>query len=197
MTLKTLHIFVKTTRHLGALLALGCGSACSVNTSIETGTPLKIRMFGSLEAPTDAAGTESPVSQSFELNGLTLTKADGSGEVDLFDGEDAKDLRIVNRPQVIFKYEDLSEYVETETSFSTITVKFATDVTVKTKESDEVPLTLTSGDLSLVESFTPEAAKEYTLNIKVAWGKTVTVAEDGTETVSMPTFTLTYDDVEE
>jgi len=169
---------------------------CSTESVLNDKSILKIRMFGSLEAPTGAEGTASPVSQTYVLSGVTLTKSDGSGDVELFEG-DPLTLRVVTRPQLIYTYEDLGDYVTDKVTFSKITVKFDPQVLVATKETDEISLDLESGDLSLTEDFTPEDSTEHTLNLKVAWGKTVTTQEDGSETVASPAITLTYKDLSE
>ena len=148
-------------------------------------------MFGSLEAPVGAEGAASPVSQTYLFKGLTLTKSDGSGDVELFE-EDPFTVRIVNRPQQIFKYTDLGDYVKDAVTFSRATVRFDTAVVVATKETDEAILALDSGDFSIEEALIPEASKEYTLNIKVSWGKTVTTLEDGTEQFTSPGVVVSF-----
>ena len=170
--------------------------SCSTGSVLSTKSILKIRMFGSLEAPVGAEGTSSPVSQTYLFKGVTLTKADGSGDVELYE-DDAFTVRIVSRPQLIFQYDKLGDYVTDKVSFSAAKVKFDPQVVVATKETDDAVLTLDSGDFSLTEDLTPEDSTNYTLNLKVSWGKTVTTQEDGTEIIAAPSIALTYKSIGE
>jgi len=177
-----------------ALLLALLTAGCSTESLINTDSVLKIRMFGSLSPPEGVAGTASPISQTYSFLGVALTKSDGSGDEELYEDEPV-DVRIVARPQQVFKYTELGTFVTDKVTFSAIKVRFEPLIVVHTKANGDTEFQLESGELSLAEAFAPEKSTEYTLNIKVSWGKTLATADDGSEVITAPTFELAYSDI--
>lgn len=118
-----------------------------------------------------------------------MTKSDGT-EIPLYDGTGLS-LKIIDRGQLILSDSDTSDY--DGDSFSSVKVTFDPTVLVTSRNAKETAIVLSSGDLQLDEGFTVAKNKERVLTIKVAWGETIDIADDGTETVAPPTFSLKYE----
>jgi ABC-type oligopeptide transport system substrate-binding subunit len=169
---------------LVSLQFAGCGTSTTSTSSF------KLRMHGVFTLPTGATGTSSPRSHTYVFSGLVLTDSAGT-EISLYDG-DAKTLKIIDRGQIVYTHADMTDY--NGTTISSVKVKFEPSVVVTSKTNKASTIALTSGDLSLTEAFTVTKSKEQVLTIQVAWGDTITIADDGTETVMEPSFTLKYGD---
>src|SRR5687768_747468 len=94
------------------LLLSGSVLGCSSSSGIESDQLLIISMFGAFEAPPEAEGNNEPKYQSYELTDITMTTADGTEVIDLYDIE-PKTVRIINRSQIIYDL-DASDYEEEE-----------------------------------------------------------------------------------
>ena len=162
----------------------GCGSTTGKSTS-----SFKVRMLGTYIQPVGATGTSAPRSYTLTLNGVTLTDSDATS-VEMYTG-DPKELSIIDRGQIVYSKPDMTVY--NTKIMTTATVKFDTDVLVTSKAGVESRIVLGDGNQILVENFTVTKSKEQVLTIKVAWGDTITIADDGTEAVSPPTFSLLYE----
>ena len=166
-------------------------TSCGISTSKTSTSSFKIRMQGDYTVATSATGDNAPQSQTFELQGIKLTPSDGTTAVTLDTGSPTK-FKIIDRPQIIYSNTDMSSH--DSTVFSKATVTFNTNVTVTTRTASTKAITLTSADLVLSTAFTITKAKAEILTIKVDWGDTVTTGTDGTETVQVPSFTLSFGD---
>ena len=121
---------------------------------------------------------------------MTLTQTDGT-TVPLLTG-DPTALKIIDRGQLIFSDTDTSDH--DGKAFTSALISFDPTVVVTSKNGVDSTITLSSGDMQLDEPFTIEKNKERVLTIKIAWGETITVGDDGSETISPPTFSLKYED---
>lgn len=165
------------------MITAGCGSLTTTATSA-----FKLRMLAIYSPPAGADGSEAPQSETFLFKSLTLTKDDGT-PVELFKGE-ATAYKVVDRPQLIYTNQDMSAY--DGMTFSKATVEFDNAIVVTTKAGNPINLAMDTGTLELQETFSISKSKNQTLTIKTSWGKTVTTSDDGTESVSAPTFTMLY-----
>jgi hypothetical protein len=147
-------------------------------------------MHGIYSPPIGAEGDGTPRSQTYLLKGVTLSQSDGTA-VPLFAG-DPTALKIIDRGQLIFSDSDTSDH--DGAAFSSVLVEFDPTVLVTSKNGVESTISLSSGDLQLDEAFTVEKNKERVLTIKIAWGDTITSGNDGSETITPPTFSLKYED---
>jgi hypothetical protein len=163
-------------------------SACGVSTS--STSSFKVRMHGIYSPPIGASGDSAPKSQTYLFNAVKLTKSDGS-EVSLYDG-DPKTLKIIDRGQLVFSKTDMTDY--DGDSFTSVLVQFDPTIVVTSKSGTSTTIALSSGDLQIDETFSIEKQKEKVLTIKIAWGDTITVNSDGSETVSPPSFSLKYEE---
>lgn len=175
-------------RHLPLVAISSIFASCGVTTT--SSSSFKVRMHGIYSPPIGAEGDGTPRSQVYLLKGVTLTKSDGTA-VPLFTG-DPTALKIIDRGQLIFSDTDTSDY--DGTSFTSALVEFDPTVVVTSKNGVDSTITLSSGDLQLDEAFAIEKNKERVLTIKIAWGDTITVGDDGSETITPPTFSLKYED---
>lgn len=161
-----------------------CGSTSSKSTS-----SFKVRMLGTYIQPDGATGTSTPRSYTVTFNGVTLTDSDGT-PVDMYVG-DPKELAIIDRGQIVYSNLNMTAY--NTKIMTTAVVTFDPNVLVTSKEGVESKIVLPDGNQTLIENFTVTKSKEQVLTIKVAWGDTITSAEDGTDTVSLPTISLAYE----
>jgi hypothetical protein len=121
---------------------------------------------------------------------VTLTDADNN-QIALYDGDPAS-VKIIDRGQIVFEKTDMSDY--DGSTISSVNIQFDPTVLITSKDKNESSLELSSGDMTLNESFRVTKNKEQVVTIKVAWGDTIAVDNDGNEVVSAPAFTVTYDD---
>ncbi len=170
-----------------AAVAVGLAS-CGVSTT--STSSFKIRMHGIYSSPIGASGDSTPRSQTYLFKGVTLNQSDGTA-VPLYTG-DPESLRIIDRGQIVYANSDMSTY--DGASFSSVLVQFDPTVVVTSKSGKNSTISLSSGDLQLDEAFSVIKQKEQVLTIKIAWGDTISRNEDGTETVTAPTFTMKYED---
>ena len=170
------------------LLSVLTTSSCGVSTT--SSSSFKVRMHGIHSPPPGADGTSAPQSQVYLFKGVTLTKTDAT-EISLYDG-DPETVKIIDRGQIIFEKLDMSVYDGTD--IASVKIQFDPTVIVTSKDDNSSTLDLSSGDLQLDEAFTVTKNKEQVITIKAAWGDTITSNDDGTETISPPAFTITYDD---
>jgi hypothetical protein len=166
------------------LLMVSCGQISTSQTS-----SFKLRMLGVYKEPAGASGTQAPRSQTYLFKSLKITKSDGT-VVDLYTDE-AKTFKVVDRAQLLYANYDMSAY--DGLTFSNASVEVDPSIVVSTKTNQETTLTLNSGTLALTENFTISKSQSQVMTIKVSWAKTVTEVEDGTDTVTAPTFDIVYD----
>jgi hypothetical protein len=147
-------------------------------------------MHGIHSPPPGAEGSTAPQSQVYLFKGVTLTDADNN-QIALYDGDPAS-VKIIDRGQIVFEKTDMSDY--DGSTISSVNIQFDPTVLITSKDKNESSLELSSGDMTLNESFRVSKNKEQVVTIKVAWGDTIAVDNDGNEVVSAPAFTVTYDD---
>lgn len=169
---------------LASMWFVACGSISMNSTS-----SFKVRMLGTYIFPVGATGTSNPRSNTLLFNGLTLTDSLGTA-IEMYDGEPTA-VKIIDRGQIVYQKANMTEY--NSKVIASAIVKFDSTVVVTSKTNLETSIVLASGDLSLVENYTVTKGKEQVLTIKLEWGNTVTIAEDGTESVIPPTFSLKYE----
>lgn len=166
------------------LVIASCGATTTGSSSF------KVRMHGIHSPPPGAEGSSAPQSQIYLFKGVTLTAAD-STQISLYDGDPAS-VKIIDRGQIVFEKTDMSDY--DGTAISSVNIQFDPTVLITSKDNKDSSLELSSGDMTLNEAFTVTKNKEQVVTIKVAWGDTIAVDNDGNEVVSAPAFTVTYDD---
>jgi hypothetical protein len=177
---------------MGKLACLGAGllalSACGQTTTLDLTEILSVAMQGTFEAPPAAAGNAEPKAVTFSIEGLTLTRDDGTVD-DLFEGEtEPKEVRIINRPQIVYEPE-VHDFVDV--AYTKLTLTLSATATAKGKYEDEMPVTLAQPVAEFVDTFTVEKAKGMRLDVSVQWKNTVARDDDAeTETMSSPTFVL-------
>ena len=166
------------------LVIASCGATTTSSSSF------KVRMHGIHSPPPGAEGSTAPQSQVYLFKGVTLTDADNN-QIALYDGDPAS-VKIIDRGQIVFEKTDMSDY--DGSTISSVNIQFDPTVLITSKDKNESSLELSSGDMTLNESFRVSKNKEQVVTIKVAWGDTIAVDNDGNEVVSAPAFTVTYDD---
>ncbi|MDQ3233058.1 MAG: hypothetical protein M3Q07_14675 [Pseudobdellovibrionaceae bacterium] len=160
------------------LLLLGCGS-------LTEDQLLSVEMYGVSKSPEGATGTQDPNFQTYQLLKIDIVSEDGATSSNLFDNEEEKIFRIVDREQLIYS----KKIAELEgTSYSSIQLTFAPDVIGGESEDNSVTMTLGNPVLTLSQAFTVEKAKDLTLLIKINWGNTLT-----DEAMTEPQYVLSLD----
>lgn len=171
------------------LLALAAGiSACGDATKLDLTEVLSVAMQGTFEAPPAADGNSEPRALTFTILGLTMTRDDGTVD-DLFaDETEPKEVRIINRPQIVYEPE-VHDYVDV--TYTKLTLTLDASATAKGKYEDEIAVTLAQPVAEFVDTFTVEKAKSMRLDLSVQWKNTVSRDDDEkTETMTSPTFVL-------
>lgn len=160
-----------------ALLLSGCGG-------FSTDQLLSVEMYGVGKSPATATGTRDPKFQTYQLLKVDLISEDGTTPTNLFDGEEEKIFRIVDREQLIFTKEisDLED-----NSYGSIQLTFAPEVTGGEGDG-ALSFTLSNPVLSLTQAFAVEKAKDLTLQIKINWANTLS-----DEAMTEPEYALSLD----
>lgn len=157
---------------------LGCGG-------LSTEQLLSIEMYGVSKMPAGATGTRDPKFQIYQLTKVDLVSEDGSSTTTLFDNEEERIFRIVDREQLIYSKE-IDELVDT--SYSSIQLTFAAEVTGGDSEENALGFTMSSPTLTLTQPFAIEKAKDVTVQIKMNWGYTLS-----DEAMTEPEYVLSMD----
>lgn len=181
--------FAKFLGRFGLLLGLAqVTSACGQATDLDLTELLSVAMQGTFEAPPAAAGNAEPKALTFNIVGVTMTRDDGTVD-DLFAAEtEPKEVRIINRPQIVFEPE-VADYVDV--TYTKMTLTFDPTATAKGKYEDEMAVTLAQPVAEFEDTFTVEKAKSMRLDVSIQWKNTVTRDDDEeTETMTSPTFLL-------
>lgn len=173
----------------GVLLALAGGvSACGQSTTLDLTEKLSVAMQGTFEAPPSAAGNAEPKAVTFQITGLTMTRADGTID-DIFQDEtEPKEVRIINRPQIVYEPK-VHDFVDV--AYTKLTLSLAATAEAKGKYEDAMSVTLAQPTADFVDTFTVAKAKSMRLDVSVQWKNTVTRDDDAkSEVMSSPTFLL-------
>lgn len=168
-------MYLTITRFLSGFSLMALLSGCG---GFSEETLIEIQMYGVTRAPESATGDRDPQFQSYEVQSITLTSAEG--DVVLLD--EVETFKIVDRPQILlsFKADELVDRV-----FTGMTVVFA--ATVEGGDNDEPALsfTLTNPSLTLTQAIEIEDGKSKTYSIKANWANTISAG-----TMTEPTLEL-------
>ena len=159
-------------------LLVGCGSSVKVGKQI-----FSIQIFGVSISPDGATGNEDPTWQKYTLTGVSFLSQNGAEATALYDGADAAEAQVVDRPQIIYS-KDVSAY-DSQT-FAGITATFAADIVGAFGKKEDYTFTMPQPTLQHDEVFKIEAGKSLDLIVKIDWKNTV-----GDEGMSLPTYDLT------
>lgn len=148
--------------------AVGLGlSGCGSLTSDQL---LSVDMYGVSKMPEGAAGTRDPKFQIYQLVKVDIISEDGTSTTNLFDNEEEKIFRIVDREQLIYS-KKISDLVDN--SYGSIQLTFAPEVTGGESDENEMSFTLSNPALTLSQPFAIEKAKDVNVHIKINWGYTL------------------------
>jgi hypothetical protein len=150
---------------LGSISA-GCGSLVEDQV-------LDIEMYGVAKTPTGAIGDDDPEFQEYRLLQVSFVNADGATFTTLFNNEDERTFRIIDRPQIIFS-KDISE-LEGQ-SYAGLQVVFDPGVTGGDQKRPELSFTMSQPSQQLNEALTIEKAKSLEVQIKLNWANTLSEA---------------------
>jgi hypothetical protein len=142
-------------------------------------------MYGVSKMPDGATGTRDPKFQIYQLLKVDILSEDGATTTNLFDNDEDKIFRIVDREQLIYS-KKISELVDT--SYGSMQLTFAPEVTGGDLEESSLSFTLANPVLTLSQPFAVEKAKDITVLIKMNWGNTLS-----DETMTEPAFVLSLD----
>ncbi|HET9237202.1 MAG TPA: hypothetical protein VFO10_08120 [Oligoflexus sp.] len=156
----------------------GCGGLSSEQL-------LSVEMYGVSKMPEGATGTRDPKFQIYQLLKVDIVSEDGATTTNLFDNEEEKIFRIVDREQLIYS-KKITDLVDT--SYGSMLLTFAPEVTGGDSEENTLAFTLANPVLTLTQPFAIEKAKDIAVIIKMNWGNTLT-----DEAMTEPTFVLTLD----
>ncbi|WP_141733081.1 hypothetical protein [Oligoflexus tunisiensis] len=162
---------------LSAMLP-GCGS-------LTTDHLLSVDMYGVSKSPEGATGTRDPKFQSYQLVKVDIISEDGASSTNLFDGEEEKIFRIVDREQLIYS-KKIDELVGN--SYGSIELTFAPEITGGDSEDTPLTFTMSNPTLTLAQPFAIEKAKNINVHIKMNWGYTLS-----DEAMTEPEYVLTMD----
>ncbi len=157
---------------------MGCGSVTSDQL-------LSIDMYGVSKSPASATGDQDPKFQKYQLLNVAWLSQDSLSTTTLFDNEEERIFRIVDRSQIIFS-KKISE--EVGNSFGSIQLTFAATVEGGVVPDEATSFTLSNPKLELVQAFEVEKAKNINLTIKINWGNTYSEAG-----MTEPEYQLSFD----
>jgi|GEM_PF-6639203 hypothetical protein len=147
-------------------VSAGCGS-------LVEGQFLDIEMYGVARTPTGAAGDKDPEFQSYRLLQVSFMNQDGTTLTTLFNNEEDKIFRVVDRPQIIFS----KAIAELEgQKYQGLQVVFDPAVEGGDQERPNLSFTLSQPTQQLNEALTVEKAKNVEVQIKVIWANTLSEA---------------------
>lgn len=148
---------------LPVLGGVGCGSVLSDQ-------QLAIEMYGVSKAPASAAGDRDPHFHTYQLLAVNLTSEDGTTTTNLFDNEEDRIYRVVDRAQIIYS-KKIADLVGN--TYASMQMTFAPAVEGGERGGSELSFTMTNPQLQLAEAFSVETAKDITVLIKINWGNTL------------------------
>lgn len=160
------------------LMLSGCGGLSSDQL-------LSVDMYGVSKMPEGATGTKDPKFQIYQLLKVDIVSEDGATTTNLFDNEEEKIFRIVDREQMIYS-KKIADLVDT--SYSSMQLTFAPEVSGGESEDNALTFTLANPVLTLSQPFAIEKAKDVTVVIKLNWGNTLS-----DEALTEPQFVLSLD----
>jgi hypothetical protein len=163
--------------------AIGLGlSGCG---GLSSDQLLSVEMYGVSKMPDGATGTRDPKFQMYQLLKVDVVSEDGATTTNLFDNEEEKIFRIVDREQMIYS-KKIADLVDT--SYGSMQLTFAPEVSGGDSEDNALTFTMANPMLTLSEPFAIEKAKDVTVLIKLNWGNTLS-----DEALAEPQFVLSLD----
>lgn len=156
----------------------GCGG-------FNTDQLLTVDMYGVSKMPEGATGTRDPKFHIYQLVKVDLVSEDGSSTTNLFDNEEEKIFRIVDREQLIYS-KPISDLVDT--THGSVQFTFASEVSGGDSEDNALSFTLSNPILTLSQPFAIEKAKDVSIHIKMNWGYTLS-----DEVLTEPQYVLSMD----
>nr|AIA17828.1 hypothetical protein [uncultured bacterium] len=167
------------------LLVTSAGLALSGCGGFSTEQLLTVDMYGVSKMPEGAAGTRDPNFQIYQLLKVDIVSEDGSTTTNLFDNEDERIFRIVDREQMIYskKISDLEG-----TSYANIQFTFKPEVSGGDSAQKDLSFTMSNPILTLAQPFAIEKAKNVTVHIRMNWGNTLS-----DEAMTEPQYILAFD----
>jgi hypothetical protein len=161
-------------------MVFGCGKVASES--------LEIQMYGVYEEPETADGSESPTSQTYTINKITLVDVDGTESPLL---ETATEFKIINRRQIIF---DGSMTSHLNVVFDRLDIEFEPTVASSSATKAGQEVTLSDPIVQMRDNFGFEKGKKQNLLIKVLWKNTV-ILDDGSgeESTQEPGFDVLFE----
>jgi hypothetical protein len=165
----------------GSIAALGLSGCEGLNTE----QVLSVDMYGISKMPEGAAGSRDPKFQVYQLLKVDFLSEDGATTTTLFDQEEERIFRIVDREQLIYskKISDLEG-----NSYGSVQFTFAPEVLGGESDSNELSFTMSNPTLILSQPFAVEKAKNVNIHIKMNWANTLT-----DESMTEPQYVLTMD----
>jgi hypothetical protein len=157
-------------------------SACGGLTSEQL---LSVDMYGVSKMPEGATGTRDPKFQIYQLLKVDILSEDGATTTNLFDNDEDRTFRIVDREQLIYS-KKIADLVDT--SYGSMQLTFAPEVTGGESEENSLSFTLANPVLTLSQPFAIEKAKNINVVIKMNWGNTLS-----DEAMTEPAFILSLD----
>jgi hypothetical protein len=146
---------------------------------------LSVDMYGVSKMPEGATGTRDPKFQIYQLLKVDILSEDGATTTNLFDNDEDRTFRIVDREQMIYS-KKIADLVDT--SYGSMQLTFAPDVTGGESEENSLSFTLANPVLTLSQPFAIEKAKNINVVIKMNWGNTLS-----DEAMTEPAFVLSLD----
>jgi hypothetical protein len=162
---------------LGTLLG-GCGSLTSEQL-------LSVEMYGVSKMPEGATGTRDPKFLTYQLLKVDILSEDGTSSTNLFDGDEEKIFRIVDREQLIYS-KKIEELVGN--TYGSIQLTFAPEVTGGESDAEALTFTMSNPVLTLTKPFAIEKAKSINVHIRMNWGYTLS-----DEAMTEPEYLLSMD----
>ena len=171
-----------------ALMVLSCSKE---DLSFEKASSFRLRALGTYLAPDAATGTEAPQSISVNLNAVRLRVASDGTFKSLLSGG-TKSYRVIDRPQLLLESSDTSELDGTE--FSQVSVTLDPAIKVTTADGTVIAATLSSPEIEHIETFKIKKSGERVLTMKFNWGRSITIGQDGSKSVSLPGISMSFSD---
>ena len=169
---------------VGLLAAVLTFGACSASTTAGQQV-LAVEMYGVPQTPAGASGTEDPRYEIYTLSGVEFSDSDGNLTT-LYSGADAAEVRIVNRPQIIYS-KDIADLNGNTYASAKLTFNATVSAASKTN-TDELSFSLTNPSPQHSATFKVEEGKGLVIITKVKWKNT---ASDGA--FSEPELSLSID----
>ncbi len=167
------------------LFAFGLASIISCGLEDEGKQMLTVEMQGVYEAPEDVAGNRSPRLVNLEF--LAIRFRGTPSDTDM-NAVAATEIRIVDRPQIIFE-QDIG--LLNAQTFDGVALDFAETLTIEGREGSQ-NLNLSTTSFLTEQAFTVSKGKGVLVKVDLLWKNTVSFDETTkAETFELPSFRIT------